>query len=32
MPHGERFASVAKERLDAAAVLKKAVITGKPVF
>jgi len=29
---GERFASVAKERLDAAAVLKKTVVTGKLVF
>jgi len=29
---GERFASVAKERLDTAPVLKKTVVTGKPVF
>ena len=29
---GERFASVAKERLETAAVLKKSVTTGKQVF
>jgi len=29
---GERFASVAKEHLEAAAVLKKSLTTGKQVF